>query len=306
MPVGFDDTQISAAQSLLTRTTFDSPGTAVVCAVSGGADSLSLLALAVAADLDVTAAHVDHGLRPQSAGEADVVADAAKRFGADFVALTASVADGGDLEARARRARFDALEGVSAGRPILTGHTADDQAETVLINLLRGAGPDGLGAMRPASTKPLLDLRRSETTALCASLDLDPIVDPSNDDRRFMRNRVRHDVLPMLAAVAERDVVPLLVRSADHSREIVDAVGELASDIDPTDTAQLRAAPPAFARAVLRRWLRSSEGHPPSTAELERVMSVVRHETVATELRGGRRLARTAGRLRIEGETCPP
>ncbi len=306
MPVGFDDQQMRSVDALLERTTFDPAGVAVVCAVSGGADSLSLLALAVAAGLDVTAAHVDHGLRPESAAEADEVARAAERFGAGFVALSAQVPEGGDLEARARRHRLEALAAFAGDRPILTGHTADDQAETVLINLLRGAGPGGLSAIRPATTKPLLALRRSETVALCASLDLDPVVDPSNDDRRFVRNRIRHDVLPLLADVAERDVVPLLVRAADHSRRLVDELEREASTIDPTDTAALRAASPELARIALRAWLRSPDGHPPSTAELERAMAVARHEVAATELRGGRRLARTAGRMRIEGETCPP
>lgn len=306
MTVGFDDHEREAAEALVARATFDPAGTAVVCAVSGGADSLSLLALASAAGLSVTAAHVDHGLRPGSADEAAAVAAAARRFEADFVALSASVPPGGDLEARARRARFDALDTIADGRPVLTGHTADDQAETLLINLLRGSGPGGLGAMRPGTTKPLLGLRRSETVALCDHLGLEPLVDPSNDDRRFVRNRIRHDVLPMLADVAERDVVPLLVRTADHSRHLADAIDHIAGDLDPTDTAELQAAPPELARTALRHWLRSPDGHPPSTAELERAMAVVRHEVAATELRGGRRLARTSGRLRIEGETCPP
>ncbi|MEM9135497.1 MAG: tRNA lysidine(34) synthetase TilS [Actinomycetota bacterium] len=280
---------------LLTRCRFPPAGTDVVCAVSGGADSLALLALATAAGLRVTAVHVDHGLRPDSADEAAVVAAAAERFGAAFRAERVDVADGGDLEQRARQARRAVL-----GPDALTGHTADDQAETVLLNLLRGAGPPGLAAMTSAGTHPILDLRRAETVALCAALGLTPVQDPSNTDPRFQRNRIRNEVLPLLADVARRDPVPLLVRTADHARTLTADVDALAADLDPTDSRALAAAPPSLAVAALRRWLRDEAGHPPSTAELERALAVARHEVVACELTGGRRLRRTDGVLRLE------
>ena len=274
----------------------DRDGRALVAAVSGGADSLALLVLARAAGLAVTAVHVDHGLRPGSAGEARVVAAAAARFGAGFRAERVTVAPGGDLEQRARDARRAVL-----GPAAMTGHTADDQAETVLINLLRGAGPAGLAAMRPGPTHPILDLRRSETAALCRALDLRPVEDPSNDDPRFVRNRVRHELLPLMADIGDRDPVPLLVRTAARAREVSDDLDGLAASVDPTDTATLRRQPPSVAAAALRRWLADERGHPPSAAELARVLAVVRHEAVACELSGRRRVARSGGRLRIEG-----
>ena len=114
---------------LLPRCSFPPPGAALFCAVSGGADSLALLVLAVAARCDVTAIHVDHGLRPESAGEAAVVAEAAALLGARFVAEKVSVRPGPNLEARARAARFSVLpDGVA------TGHTMDDQAETIPVS----------------------------------------------------------------------------------------------------------------------------------------------------------------------------
>lgn len=279
---------------LLTRTSFPPPGTAVECAVSGGPDSLALLVLAVAAGLDVTAVHVDHGLRPHSASEADVVAAAARRFGAEFRAETVDVQQGSDLEQRARDARRTVL---SPGA--LTGHTADDQAETLLINLLRGAGPSGVAAMRPGTTHPMLAIRRAETEALCERLGLEPIRDETNDDPRFVRNRVRHELLPLMAEISGRDPVPLLCRTADHTRALDDDVAALAADLDPTDTATLARVPATVARAALRSWLRDERGHQPSTAELERVMAVVRHDVIATELSGGRRLGRSGGRLEL-------
>ena len=282
-------------RELLSRCVFPPPETASLCAVSGGADSLALLALATAADLDVTAVHVDHGLRPTSAGEADVVAAAAERFGAGFRTERVVIDDGPDLEQRARLARRAVL-----GTDALTGHTADDQAETVLINLLRGAGPTGLAAMRAGGTHPILALRRAETTALCAELGLDPVLDPSNDDRRFLRNRIRHELLPLIAELSKRDPVPLLCRTADHTRVLVDDLELLAADIDPTDTRTLREQPQSVASAALRAWLRDERGHQPSSAELDRVLAVVRHEVVACEISGHRRVSRRDGRLVLD------
>jgi tRNA(Ile)-lysidine synthase len=192
---------------LLGRCRFPAPGSVVTCAVSGGADSLALLALASAAGCVATAVHVDHGLRPDSAAEADVVARAAERFGAAFRAERVTVGAGPNLEARARAARLAVLPDDA-----LTGHTADDQAETMLLNLLRGSGRDGLSGMPDDGRHPLLRVRRSETHALCDALGVEPIADPSNHDPRHRRNRVRHELLPMLVSIAERDIVPVLVR----------------------------------------------------------------------------------------------
>ena len=158
--------------------------------MSGGADSSALLVLAVGAGLRVTAVHVDHGLRPGSAHEADVVRATAERFGAAFRAERVELADGPNLEERAREARLAVLP-----PDVLTGHTADDQAETVLLNLLRGAGTRGISAMRPGHRRPLLALRRSDTEALCAAYEVQLVHDPSNRDPRHLRNRVRHELL---------------------------------------------------------------------------------------------------------------
>jgi tRNA(Ile)-lysidine synthase len=268
--------------------------------VSGGADSLALLVLACAAGCDVTAVHVDHGLRPGSAAEAGVVAAAADRFGAAFRAERVAVGEGPDLEARARAARRSVLPADHA-----TGHTADDRAETVLLALLRGTGIDGLAALRPGPRHPIARLRRTETTALCAELGLDPVVDPSNRDARFRRNRVRHEVLPLLDDVADRDVVPLLCRLADLAADDADLLDALAGEAvaDPTDARAVAAAPDPLARRALRAWLRAAtddEVHPPDLATIERVLAVARGEAVATDLGAGRRVARTAGRLRVE------
>ena len=287
--------------ALLARCRFPTEGTPVVLGVSGGADSTALLALAVAAGLDVTAVHVDHGLRPGGAAEAAQVAACCTAWGARFVAERVRVVDGPDLEARARAARHGVL-----GPGALLGHTADDQAETVLLRLLRGTGPAGLAAMRP-DRHPLLALRRADTEALCAHLGVVPVADPSNDDPRFTRNRVRHEVLPLLDEVGGRDVVPLLTRLADLAAEQADALALCAAVIDPTDAAALSAAPRAVAVAALRRWWSDTTGaeYPPDAAATDRVLEVAAGRSRACDVSDGWSVRRTAGRLRLDPPTDP-
>lgn len=287
---------MTAIGELLARCPFPASGTEVTAAVSGGADSLALLILACAAGCRVTAVHVDHGLRPGSEAEAEVVAVAAGRYGAGFRAERVAVEPGPNLEARARAARWSVLPADAC-----TGHTLDDRAETVLVNLLRGAGATGLGALRPGPRHPILALRRAETWALCAAEGLTPVEDPSNADPRFVRNRVRHEVLPLLEDVAGRDLVPVLARQAELLADDADLLDVLAAGLDPTDARALSAAPGPLARAALRTWLRpAGEGHPPSAAVVERVRAVAAGEVVAVDLPRGWRVARTAGRLRLE------
>jgi len=278
--------------ALLERCDFPPPGSQVTCAVSGGADSLALLLLAVAAGCSVTAVHVDHGLRPGSAAEADVVAAAAATVGARFIAERVAVAPGANLEARARAARYAALPPGA-----LTGHTADDQAETILLNLLRGAGLDGLAGFDPRR-RPIRRLRRHDTVTLCAAAGLEPVLDPSNHDPRHRRNRVRHELLPLLDAIAARDVAAVLARQAEVLAADGELLESLAASLDPTDARALSAAPLPLARRAVRRWLRTGEErHPPDGATVERVLAVARGEAVACEVGQGRSVRRSRGRL---------
>lgn len=285
-----------APVELLARCTFPGAGAPLQCAVSGGADSLALLVLAVAAGLEVTAHHVDHGLRVGSAEEADVVAAAADRYGAAFVAHRVVVEPGPNLEARARAARYGVLP-----VDVATGHTAEDQAETMLLALLRGSAWEGLAGMAPGHRRPLLGLRRAETVALCAHQGLTPVVDASNDDPRFRRNRVRHELLPLLADIAERDPVGVLVRQAVLFREATALLDDTVAELDPTDARAVAAASPAAARWAVRRWLQSAwPGEvPPDLATVDRVLAVARGDAVGADLRGGWSVRRSDQRLRL-------
>lgn len=278
------------------RTTFDVGATELRLGVSGGADSLALLALASTLPQPVTVVHVDHGQRPTAASERDFVAEVCASLGAQFVVQAVSVDPGSNLEARLRAARYGVL-----GADAATGHTADDQAETVLINLLRGAGLRGLGAMRPGPRRPILALRRQDTDAICAEMGWKPLVDPSNDDRRFIRNRIRHELLPLLTDIAGRDVVPLLSRTADHARSGIDFIDDAAQSIDPTDARAVAAAPGAVAAAAIATWVRNSTAsdHPIDTASIERIIAVASGDHVAAEVSGGWRVSRSGQRMAI-------
>jgi tRNA(Ile)-lysidine synthetase-like protein len=169
----------------------------------------------------LSVAHVDHGLRPGSAAEAATVAALAEARGLPFRALNVDVAGGASLQDRARTARHAALQaearrvGASA---IALGHTADDQAETVLMRALTGASPKALLAMAERAgvlARPLLRVWRDQTIAYCRALDIETIDDPSNADLRFLRSRVRHRVIPALEEVfpgARRRLVALAER----------------------------------------------------------------------------------------------
>jgi tRNA(Ile)-lysidine synthase len=290
------DAATPPASELLTRCSFPPSGTPVTCAVSGGADSLALLVLATAAGCTVTAVHVDHGLRARSADDRQVVEAAADRFGARFELRVVEVGPGPNLEARARAARYAALPA-----DVLTGHTADDQAETVLLNLLRGTGLHGLAGMRADGRRPLLAIRRSETHALCTSLGLAVAHDPTNDDAAHRRNRVRHELIPLLDDIGGRDVVPLLCRLAAIAGESSDHLDDAAATIDVEDAAALADAPPLLGRLAVRAWLASvdPDRHPPDRATIERVLAVARLDATATDVGGGWQVRRSAGRLSL-------
>jgi len=201
------------------------PGEHVLIACSGGPDSTALLdglaRLAPPRRWRLSVAHVDHGLRAGSAAEAELVARLAADRGLAFRALSVRVAPGGSLQDRARSARHAALraEAARVGAAVIAlGHTADDQAETVLMRALSGGSPAGLPAMAERErglVRPLLRVWRDATIAYCAALGIDPLDDPSNSDPRFLRSRVRHQVIPALEAVfpgARRRLVVLAER----------------------------------------------------------------------------------------------
>jgi len=237
--------------------------------------------------------HVHHGLRESADVDADVARVTAAQLDIEFRSIRVDLDDGPNLEARARTARRAAL-----GPDALTGHTADDQAETLLLALLRGSGAAGLGAIGPGWRHPILALRRAETQALCDQLGLTVADDPTNDDPRFRRNRIRHELLPLLDDIAERDVTVLLDRTADLLRADDQFLDELAADIEPTDADALAAAPRVLGSRAVRQWL-EHDGYPPDADSVRRVLAVAGGRAAACELTGGRRVERHGNRLSL-------
>ena len=208
------------------------PGEHVLIACSGGPDSSALLdalaRLAPPRGWRLSVAHVDHGIRSGSAAESDCVSQLAAARGLPFRALRVEVAAGASLQDRARAARHAVLRAEAArvgAAAIALGHTADDQAETVLMRALSGASPAGLLAMAERErglVRPLLRIWREATIAYCAALGIEPLDDPSNADPRFLRSRVRHEVIPAIEAVfpgARRRLVVL----AERQRRLLSA-----------------------------------------------------------------------------------
>jgi tRNA(Ile)-lysidine synthase len=241
------------------------PGRLAV-ALSGGPDSLALLLLAAAAfPGKVAAATVDHGLRPESAAEAERAAAACARLGVSHAILPARVARRASIQAAAREARYAALAGWMAreGLPLLlTAHHLDDQAETLMMRLLRGSGAAGLAGIRPrvplaggaSVCRPLLGWRRDELGAIVAAAGLEPVRDPSNEDEAYDRVRIRR----ALAAAAWIDGAAL-ARSAAALAEADEALDSIADTLF-AERARLAADAVAFAPAgipdeLLRRLL---------------------------------------------------
>lgn len=197
-------------------------GAVVVLAVSGGADSMALLAVGAALHtrgrLRAVAVHVDHGLRTASHAEGDLVERAAQALGVPVVRCTLNLARGANLAARARRARYQALARAAAAAGsqwIATAHHADDQLETMLLAIARGAGLRGLGGMRVRRrlaahcasaplwvVRPLLQVQRADLRAACAAWNLAWAEDPTNTNLASPRARVRAQVTPVLDALA--------------------------------------------------------------------------------------------------------
>lgn len=266
------------------------PGHRVAVAVSGGSDSTALLELLVAtsglhgAALEVVT--VDHGIHPSSAGWARDVA--ARAAGRGLRCTVASLALGpGTSEEAARRARYSVLDGLDVDRVALAHHLRD-QAETVLVHLLRGTGPRGLGAMawrRGRYVRPVLDRSPEELRAWRPDTWVE---DPANDDPRHLRVAVRQELLPRMEALRVGSVAAL-ARSASLAREDDDLLRALAAEL-PLRASVLGSAP----RPLARRRLEALMG-PVGTGVLEAALMCV--------ARGSGRVAVDAGRaLVVEGD----
>lgn len=212
----------------------------VLVAVSGGADSMALAVatqfVASKRGLRVAAAIIDHGVQSGSAVVAERTAGVLRERGFDSVVVrTVEVGTDGGPEAAAREARYLGLMNVSdelGASMIVTGHTRNDQAESVILGLTRGSGPGsvrGMPAFDGAIGRPLLDVTRETTVAACVAEGIEPWDDPHNDDPSFTRVRIRNTVLPTLESELGPGIVDALARTAGLLRDDDDALDLLAA-----------------------------------------------------------------------------
>ncbi|MEV6630017.1 tRNA lysidine(34) synthetase TilS [Actinoplanes sp. NPDC051470] len=285
----------------------------VLVACSGGADSMALAAACsfVAPRLGLRAGlvTVDHGLQAGSAARAAAVVAWASGF-SPVLSMEVCVTGPGGPEAAARNARYAALEAAAeehGGAAILLGHTRDDQAETVLLALARGAGPRGMSGMparRGRLLRPFLGVARSDTRKACAALGLEIWDDPHNQDSAYARARVRADLLPALVAALGPAVVDNLARTAgqlaaDNAALDALAAAEVHDELEVTDLSVL---PDAIRTRVLHQWARrlGVSGSALSHRHVAALDAFVTdwHGQGPAALPGGVLVARREGRLR--------
>ena len=245
-------TLLSLAERLIRDTNMLPAGVTVVVAVSGGPDSLALLdvlaRLRARLRFSVVAHGVDHGLRAEAARELELARDLAHRHDLELGITRVAVPRGGNLQSRARDARLGALRAAATAcgaTRIATGHHADDRAETVLLRLLRGSSPRGLACLPPVDgdlVRPLLRARRTDVLAHLARHRIAFAEDPSNLDPRFLRTRVRAELLPLLTRLS-----PGIV---DHLNALADDLGAVPEGTWP---ASLRRAQRETARSAADR-----------------------------------------------------
>lgn len=312
---------VAAVRATVRKRRLIGAGDRVLVALSAGPDSTALLAaLATLRDAGelggVAALHVDHGLRPGGDEDAACAAEACARLGVPFARAKVKVGPG-NVQAAARRARYAALaaeaDRIGATR-IATGHTRTDQAETVLLRLLRGAGARGLAGIPPRRgrfVRPLIDRSRPEGIRFLAELGLPWREDPTNATPRFARNRVRLSLWPVVAALAPA-AERALARTADLAREDERALARRARDViggaASADLAALARAPAAVRRRMVRRLWRNATGRASrlEAKHVEAVLALVRRGRPGRAvLPGGIEASCRYGRLDI-GRPVPP
>ncbi len=277
----------------------DTPDGDVAVALSGGADSASLAYLLADARRPFRAIHIDHGL-PDSPILAKAAKAVAESVGVDLESVTIDIPAGASLEGRARDARYQAcLRWLRPDEWLLTAHTRDDQAETVLMNLLRGSGPTGLAGIPPRTgsvARPMLAVSRSETRELAGLANLPFHDDPTNLDPSGRRNAIRLEVLPALSARFNPRLVDALARSADLIRSDDTFLGQESESIRVMERelslaiaiGELWASPRSHADRVLRSCLaRLRPPHSGTTDELDQIWAVASGERTAASLAGG-------------------
>jgi tRNA(Ile)-lysidine synthase len=310
-------------------------GAHIVAGVSGGADSVAMLyALCDWSrryPLRLTVAHLHHGIRGAAADrDAEFVQQTAWSLGLPCIVGFADVparakTSGESIEMAARAARLEFFARVcehTRAEALALAHTADDSAETLLLRLLRGGGLQSLGGISPVArvgslriVRPLIDVTRAQVEAFLRRHSLRWREDRTNRDRSILRNRLRHELMPLLESRYQPGIRRVLARTAERVREDVALLEPLIRRAERRAAAgadlavdALRAMPPALCRHVLARWLRR-RGAPESGIDadlLMRVQSAIEAGAARIQLKFGLRIKTRSGRLVLAKERPPP
>ncbi len=277
----------------------DLPDGPLVVALSGGADSATLLYLCADLGTQTRALHVNHGLAHSDMMES-AASDVAQRIGIDLDVVVVAVQDGPSPEGQARRARYSAFAYKTSERErLLTGHTRDDSVETTLMNLVRGTGPRGLAGIpsyrSPNIHRPMLKITRNETREIATLALLGFVDDPMNDDPMLTRNIVRSQVIPLLSTLNPRlaDSVKRLSAAVAADNAYLDrAAAQIPLQVGDRSAAvaigDLLAAPGPVADRLLKMLLTQVVGRGGVTADtLERTWSVVLGSSVSQDISSG-------------------
>ena len=289
------------------------PGETLICAVSGGADSVALLfgmyLLREKLQIDLSAAHFNHHLRgEESDADEAFVRDFCAGYGIPLTVGGAQVYTGKKgLEAAAREARYDFLRTLPG--KIATAHTADDNAETVLMHLLRGTGLKGLGGIAPVNGKiirPMLNITRQEVEGFLEEYHLPHREDSSNAGDEFLRNRIRHHVMPLLRA--ENPGVSLSLSAT--ARRLRQDEAFLQSQLEPElpPVSRLRELPEALQSRYLERFLKESGVPEPEQIHISALRGLLYTSKPSARLDfpGGILIARDYDRLTVVPGQAPP
>lgn len=320
---------LASVRDTIARHRMLKPGQTVLVAVSGGPDSLALLdvllQLAPELELRLAVAHLDHGLRPDSAADADFVAAFAAERGltcyrerVDVAALLRGSGQSPEAVARAvRYAFFERAAAATGAERVALGHNADDQAETIIMRLLRGAGSEGLSGIPPVRlpyVRPLIETPRSEIEAYCRARGLAARRDSTNADPAYTRNRIRHELMPVLKGYNPR-LVPALGELGERLRAEADYIARQAADAlaacsvgDALACRRLIALPIALQRAALRAYYaRATGAEPLAHLHVERLRELAA-ATAPTQhqLPGGFFARSEGGRLIIKRSEAAP
>jgi tRNA(Ile)-lysidine synthase len=291
-------------------------GEPLVVLLSGGADSVCLLDCAVRIGAQVRALHVNYGLRPGSDADEQFCRVVCDRLGVPLTVERVHLGEG-NLQAQAREARYAIAERLAYehGSDFAAAHTASDQAETVLYRLAVSPGSRALLGMAPRRgrlIRPLLEAGREDTREYCRARGLSWRDDPTNEDPRFARSRLRHEVLPVLRALspaAERTIAETSFLLRDERQVLERAADEAIARLGiPVPLEALRGEPPGLARTALTRLAERAAGEPValSRSDCAAILSLAGEGTQSLDLGGGLRAVAEYGALRFEsGEVQP-